>query len=257
MNRFTKNLSFTILLTLLVLIPNFILVFVGEDSITATPLKSFVFLVSCFSFVFVGCILIKPKYYFLFLSPVVLLQYLEVLHIFLFKTPTSTGVFIAFLQTNFNESREFLTSQFQFLGIALATLFLYGFLLLKLDTSFYFSLRKKLISAVTGYTYNSESTSIVNEFNTLNLDNYATETTKSIAVTVFPNPFKNKFTIEIEAAQLNSNLILKNSNHDTVLNKVLTKEITEFDTAHMKKDIYYLSLWQTGIEMYSQMIMKE
>ncbi len=112
-------------------------------------------------------------------------------------------------------------------------------------------------SAVTGYTYNSESTSIVNEFNTLNLDNYATATTKSIAVTVFPNPFKNKFTIEIEAAQLNSNLILKNSNHVTVLNKVLTKEITEFDTAHMKKDIYYLSLWQTGTEIYSELILKK
>jgi glucan phosphoethanolaminetransferase (alkaline phosphatase superfamily) len=148
MNHFTKNLSFTILLNLLVLIPNFILVFVGEDSITATPLKSFVFLVSCFSFVFVGCILIRPKYYFLFLSPIVLIQYLEVIHVFLFKTPTSTGVFIAFLQTNFNESREFLTSQFHFLGIALATLCLYGFLLLRLDTSFYFSLQKKLISAV-------------------------------------------------------------------------------------------------------------
>jgi glucan phosphoethanolaminetransferase (alkaline phosphatase superfamily) len=73
---------------------------------------------------------------------------LEVIHVFLFKTPTSTGVFIAFLQTNFNESREFLTSQFHFLGIALATLCLYGFLLLRLDTSFYFSLQKKLISAV-------------------------------------------------------------------------------------------------------------
>ncbi len=112
-------------------------------------------------------------------------------------------------------------------------------------------------SAVTGYAYNSESTSIVNEFNTLNLDNYATATTKSIAVTVFPNPFKNKFTIEIEAAQLNSNLTLKNSNHVTVLNKVLTKEITEFDTAHMKKDIYYLSLWQTGTEIHSEFILKK
>ncbi len=148
MNLLTKNIHLTLALTTLLLIPNFVLVFVGEDSITATLLKSLVFLTSCFSFVFMGCTLVRPKYYFLCLSPVVFLQYLEVIHIFLFKTTVSFGIFIASLQTNFNESYEFLTSQFKFLGIALATLSLYIFLLLKLEKSFCFSLRKKLILAV-------------------------------------------------------------------------------------------------------------
>jgi glucan phosphoethanolaminetransferase (alkaline phosphatase superfamily) len=140
-----KKYVYILVLNTLLLLPNFALVFYGLDSITATLLKSIVFLIIGFSLVTIGVVIVNKRIYYYLMMPVVLLQFVEITNIMLFKLSTSNGVINAIFNTNFKEASEFLSGQSIYVFIIVLIIFIvYVFFTNKLDKDKLFSTKRRL-----------------------------------------------------------------------------------------------------------------
>lgn len=101
-----KQFLALILLIAFIMLPNLLLIFVGEDSVIASFLKKGVFFMMSLAIVLFPLSFLKPKYYgwiVLLLFPFILF---EASYIFQFKAPTSEEVVATLFLTNLYESSE-------------------------------------------------------------------------------------------------------------------------------------------------------
>lgn len=145
------NFFYLFLVFLLLLLPNFFLVFIGQDSITATFSKSIVFLLMGL-FCLWGLFCIIPSKWFLWgISFFVILGFGEIYHIHLFKVPLSHGMIASFFQTNASESIELIQQNYGWLLLGLGCFILFFIIVFKVD--FKLSIRLRSISLISIFIF--------------------------------------------------------------------------------------------------------
>ncbi len=109
------KLFYLFLAFLLLSLPNLFLVFFGNDSITATLVKSIIFLIMGFSLLWGMFCIIPSKFLFWSLSLFIVLGFGEMYHIHLFQVPLSHGMIASFFQTTISESTELIEQTYGWL----------------------------------------------------------------------------------------------------------------------------------------------
>lgn len=131
------------------MIPNVLLVVIGEDSVTATPLKKITYLFLGLSIVLFPLSLIRPKYY----SWLVVLMFpflvFETFNIYQFRAPSSEEAIASIFLTNYGETSELLEGNLISL-IILATVFI-ALITLSLKIRKDFTLPKRSRLAIIGF----------------------------------------------------------------------------------------------------------
>jgi len=103
-----KNLLFLATTILICMLPNILLIFVGEDSVTGTFTKKIVYLILGLAIVIAPLTFLKPKWYAMlvfFLSPYLLF---ELYNVSMFKAPSTEEAVASIFLTNYGEARELL-----------------------------------------------------------------------------------------------------------------------------------------------------
>lgn len=144
MNKFNKQFLYLFILIIIFLIPNLLLISVGEDSITFSPLKKVVFFIISVSIVLLPLLVLKPKTYvlisFLFTFFIVFEGYM----IFINKAPASEEMYTTIFLTNAQESREFITSHLILVFFVIILMAIQAFLFLKIQRNFKLSSKQKI-----------------------------------------------------------------------------------------------------------------
>lgn len=133
--------QFLIVLVLLfiIMLPNIIFVWYGEDSAVVTTLKQIVFFTYTLSLILLPIIFIRPKYFFValvFFMPFALLD-LYVLSIT--GTQSTTMHYYSFFATNLNEAKELASSNIKNILYAIIYFGVYIYLVLKLKVHYEFN----------------------------------------------------------------------------------------------------------------------
>ncbi|MGY0407717.1 MAG: phosphoethanolamine transferase, partial [Polaribacter sp.] len=144
-NNTKKQYLFLLMLIFFLVLPNLILIFIGEDSAVGTLLKKCAFFLIAFSIVIFPLLFLKPKYFSFLVILLFPLIVFESYHIFLLKTPSSEEIIKATLFTNFYEAKEFLQSNTLFFGIFLLIFLLILFLSRKIKKSFFIPKKQKKV----------------------------------------------------------------------------------------------------------------
>ena len=142
------------ILIIFLILPNLLLIFIGEDSAVGSLLKKSVFFLISFSIITIPLTFIKPKYY----SYLVLVFFpfiiFETYHIFHFKNSSSQEIIASVLQTNFNEAKELILSSIYFILFTVLLLIILIFTSKKINNSFTTSRRvKKIIFFIFIFTF--------------------------------------------------------------------------------------------------------
>ncbi|MFY0604088.1 MAG: phosphoethanolamine transferase [Flavobacteriaceae bacterium] len=125
-----KNFIFLICLVTICMLPNMLLVLIGEDSVVGTMVKKIVYLILGLAIILFPLSFLKPKWYgwFIFLlSPFLLF---EIYNIYTFKAPSSEEAIASVFFTNYGEASELLDGRILmvvFSVIAFITIFLLAF----------------------------------------------------------------------------------------------------------------------------------
>ncbi len=130
----------------IILIPNFFLIIIGEDSITATSLKSIVFYAVGFTYLLFGIVIIRPKIFFKITYILLPIVFLELLHITVFKKASSVNIMISLINTNFLEAMELLSGYYSLLIAFILLTIIYFFLLKNLSKSYSLTKKNKIIA---------------------------------------------------------------------------------------------------------------
>lgn len=137
-------------LLLIVFIPNFIYIIVGEDILSLTRQVGFLIFAVCLNLIPVFCLGKWSGFYFKIMYPFALLAPLNVAYLILYKYPITDGALGAILDTNYHEATEFFSGfAIAIVGMVTAMLcigFLYYYLIKKFETPFRF--RTNLVLAV-------------------------------------------------------------------------------------------------------------
>ncbi|TVZ55173.1 glucan phosphoethanolaminetransferase (alkaline phosphatase superfamily) [Lutibacter sp. Hel_I_33_5] len=137
------------------MLPNLLLIFIGEDSIVASFLKKSVFLVLCLSLLIIPLSFLKPKYYswiILLIFPLILFEISTIGH---FKAPSSEEIIASIFLTNYYEVSELIRGNFLSSLIALILFLITVFISIKIKQSFKLSKNIKkliLISCLSFFT---------------------------------------------------------------------------------------------------------
>ncbi len=136
------------------MIPNLLLIIIGEDSAVGSLFKKIVFFLISFSIVLLPLSFLKPKFYtyiILLLFPVVVFESYHILH---FKTISSQEIIANIFQTNFNETKELIISNVNYFVLSLIILFLILWISTRVKNSFYVSKKfKKTILLLFLFTF--------------------------------------------------------------------------------------------------------
>ncbi|MCI2227931.1 phosphoethanolamine transferase [Polaribacter sp. MSW13] len=130
---------------LVVMIPNLLLVVIGEDSVVASLLKKIVFGILCFAIVITPLIFLKPKYYSWFsiiLLPLILFETSIINH---FKAPSSEETVATIFLTNYYEIVELVRGNIISSIWAFVLFILLVFISFKTNKNFKLSLKTKKI----------------------------------------------------------------------------------------------------------------
>ena len=135
MNNFFKNkiksdFVWLILLSCIVLFPNFYLAAVGSD-LSGSFFVKIAYIFISFIIFFIPALFLKTKYFFLLHGIFVLLAPIEIAHIYLNKMGITTGFMIAFFSTDKNEAIEIVLSIFPAVLIFFVIWVAYFFILFK------------------------------------------------------------------------------------------------------------------------------
>lgn len=106
--RSKKNFIFLCCLVVICMLPNILLVFVGEDSVVGTLTKKMVYLILGLAIILFPLSFIKPKWYgwlVFLLSPFLLF---ELYNVYTFKAPSSEEAVASVFFTNYGEASELL-----------------------------------------------------------------------------------------------------------------------------------------------------
>mgnify|MGYP000058899687 CR=1 FL=1 len=137
---------YSTLFAIFLILPNLLLIFIGEDSAVGSLIKKIAFLLISLSIVLIPLVFIKPKYYGFFVIiffPIIIFETYHVIH---FKAPSSEEIINSVFQTNYNEAKEILQSNIIFVLFSLITFILFFWILNKIDKSFIVNRKiKKLI----------------------------------------------------------------------------------------------------------------
>ena len=105
-NNSKKQFLYLAIFVLVAMIPNLLLIVIGEDSVVASLLKKIVFSVLCFSVVIFPLSFLKPKYYSWFIILILPLVFFETSVINHFKAPSSEETVATLFLTNYYEITE-------------------------------------------------------------------------------------------------------------------------------------------------------
>jgi len=118
------------------MIPNILLIAVGEDSVVASNIKKIVYFLFSLSFVIIPLLFIKPKYYswlsFLLLPFIIF----ELYNIYVFKAPSSEEAIAAIFYTNSYEGNELLKGNLIYVVIITIILIIQIFASIKIKLNF-------------------------------------------------------------------------------------------------------------------------
>src|SRR5690349_298827 len=104
---------YPLLLIFILLIPNIFFTLNGSDFYGASLITRIGFLILCTALLSLPLLFLNLQYFFWVGFAWLLLSPVELLHLYLFKAPVSTGVLAAIIHTNYHEAFEF-TSQYLF-----------------------------------------------------------------------------------------------------------------------------------------------
>lgn len=105
-NSSKKQIIYLAIITIIVMIPNLLLVVIGQDSVVASLLKKLVFTLLCFAIIVFPLSFLKPKYYswiIVLLIPLLLFETSVISH---FKAPSSEETVATIFLTNYYEITE-------------------------------------------------------------------------------------------------------------------------------------------------------
>ncbi|WP_242177048.1 phosphoethanolamine transferase [Polaribacter marinus] len=144
-NNSKKQFLYLTIMILVVMIPNLLLVVIGEDSVVASLLKKIVFGILCFAIVITPLIFLKPKYYSWFsiiLLPLILFETSIINH---FKAPSSEETVATIFLTNYYEIVELVRGNIISSIWAFVLFILLVFISFKTNKNFKLSLKTKKI----------------------------------------------------------------------------------------------------------------
>jgi len=130
---------------IIMMIPAVLLIFVGKDSIVVSSTKKIAFFLFSLAYLLFPLFFLKPKIYALlsiFLDGFLIL---EIYHILSFKAPPTENMLATIFYTNYNESLEFIKSNFGYLLLILLIIFFQLFLVFNIKKSFVLSRKSRLI----------------------------------------------------------------------------------------------------------------
>lgn len=136
---------YSFLFVFFLILPNLLLISIGEDSAVGSLLKKVVYLLISLAIVTLPLIIFKPKHYsyiVILLFPIIIF---ELYHILQFKTPSSEELIASIFLTNLDESTEVIQSNIIFVFLTLATFVLLIITSKNIDKSFWISRKKRKI----------------------------------------------------------------------------------------------------------------
>jgi glucan phosphoethanolaminetransferase (alkaline phosphatase superfamily) len=120
----------------LVMLPNVLLIIIGEDSVVDSTIKKLVYLVFTTSIILLPLVFFKPRI-FVWISFVLCpLLFFEVFNINLFKAPSTIIAVASLYYTNYGEATELLSSYGRYIILLTITIAIHLYLLLKINSKF-------------------------------------------------------------------------------------------------------------------------
>jgi glucan phosphoethanolaminetransferase (alkaline phosphatase superfamily) len=111
-NNSKKHFLYLAVFILTAMVPNLLLIVIGEDTVVASLLKKVVFAIISFSIVILPLSLLKPKYFswfILLLFPLIIFESSVINH---FKAPSSEETVATLFLTNYYEVTELIKGKF-------------------------------------------------------------------------------------------------------------------------------------------------
>jgi glucan phosphoethanolaminetransferase (alkaline phosphatase superfamily) len=145
MFKLSKQHFYLILIIALIMLPNLLLIAIGEDSVVASKLKKIVFFVFSVALILIPLLFIKPKYYAwisIVLTPFILF---ELYNVYTFKAPSSEEAIASIFYTNLYEGKELLKGNLIFVFIFIFILATQISLSLKIKRDFILPKKQKLV----------------------------------------------------------------------------------------------------------------
>ncbi|MBJ2173036.1 phosphoethanolamine transferase [Aureibaculum sp. A20] len=143
MNR-KKQYFYLALLWLIVMLPNLLLIVIGEDSVIASFLKKIVFFILCSALTTFLLSFLKPKYFGWFTLIVFPFLVFELSMIYYYKAPSSEESISLLFLTNYHEATEIIKGNLQLLLFTIAFLFVILWLIIKLKKEFKLYKRQRI-----------------------------------------------------------------------------------------------------------------
>ncbi len=142
-----KQLFYLALFIIAAMIPNLLLIVIGEDSVVASFLKKFVFALLSFSIILLPLSFLKPKYFswfILLLLPLIIFETSVINH---YKVPSSEETVAAIFFTNYSEITELITGNIlsSIWAFILFLFLLFFSYLLKSDFKLHAKLRRNIL----------------------------------------------------------------------------------------------------------------
>lgn len=145
-----KPFVFLILVIILSMVPNVLLVFIGEDSVVGTIVKQVIYLIIGLSIIILPLSFLRPKYFtwlIIFMFPLLIF---ETYNVYQFKAPSSEEAVASIFLTNYGETLELLQGSFQLVLLIILILIVLIFLGIKIKRNFL--LHKNVRIAIAGFT---------------------------------------------------------------------------------------------------------
>ncbi|WP_117883390.1 phosphoethanolamine transferase [Aureibaculum luteum] len=143
MNR-KKQYFYLALLWLIVMLPNLLLILIGEDSVVASGLKKIVFFILCGILISLPLAFLKPKYFgwlTIILFPLIIF---ELSMIYYYKAPSSEESINLLFLTNYHEVSELIKGNLQIVLYTIIFLFIIVWLNTKLKKEFKLFKKQKI-----------------------------------------------------------------------------------------------------------------
>jgi len=146
MNKVKNKYTIIIVLLVLIMVPNIVFVWLGADSAVTSIIKQVVFLVYSLSLVLLPLSVVKPKWFFILLSPFIPFALLDLYVLNITETQSTTMHYYSFIATNYNEAMELISGNILYVLFSVVFFGIYFFLVNKLE--FTSTINKKVLLVV-------------------------------------------------------------------------------------------------------------
>jgi len=162
MNKYSKEIRFRnkktimwiLILSFIVLLPNIFLVFYGNDFAKSFFLKPIFYLVISIFLFLMPALFLKMRTFFLIQGIFVILAPLEIAHIYLNRMPVTPAFLLSFVDTDWNESTELLSSLIIPILCVLVFCFFYFFITIKkIENVFLFRSMKARLYFIVAFAF--------------------------------------------------------------------------------------------------------